>query len=411
MEADVAKLPRADRITLAVDACTKQNGMSARHAARFYDVAPSTVSRRRNHAVLPAAVVHQSRQKLSPAEEQLVIRRAFQHYESGLPIGIKHLHQFANEILMRNDPQSAEIGRNWHRKLLARNPTIARILSRPSFRAQAAAFVRKETFEEFFELYKDLRKTHEILSTDIYNMDEKGFMMGAIRHSHNLVPLQAKQAYLQHDGGKEWVSVFECISADGEILPAWVVFKAVSQQNSWVTYLNDERRSQFATSANGWNDNGLGLDWLQEHFHPLTEKRRRGKFRLLILDGHDSHCTLQFVNFCVDNKIILLYLPPHNNHLVRPLDAAVFQPLGKSYTMFADDHSQFCGRFISREDFITYYQVARKGAITSENLSSAWKKTGLFPFNPQEVIHQIENLGPNATQAQLGATNPSEDDH
>jgi hypothetical protein len=41
---------------------------------------------------------------------------------------------------------------------------------------------------------------------------------------------------------------------------------------------------------------------------------------------------------------------------------------------------------IDKCDFLEIYQQARKDAITPENIWSAWKKTGLHPFDPQVVI-------------------------
>jgi hypothetical protein len=387
MEEHLASLTKGERIELAVAACSRENGPSARKAAKVYDVAPSTITRRLNHSVQSATSVHQSRQRLSPTEEQVVIQKAIHYYESGLPLGIRHLHEFANEILTRKDPDAPEIGQNWHKKLLARNPLLERVLSRPPDRVRTTVVTRKNTLEGFFKLYSELRKTHGIALNDVYNMDEKGFLMGPIQPSHVLIPIQEKHAYLYQDEGREWISVSECISADGEALPAWVVFKADNQQNSWSTYLSTGN-SEFATSENGWTDNDLELNWLQEHFHPLTEKRRHGEFRMLIVDGHESHCKPEFIDFCVNNKIILLILPPHNTHLVRPLDGAVFQPLAKAYNILLDDHNQFCGNSLTRECFAKYYQMARSEAVNRANIMSGWRKTGLFPFNPQEVLHQ-----------------------
>lgn len=411
MAENIASLPRAERIELAVAECQKEHGPSARKAARIYNVAPSTVTRRLNHSVQPAAAIHQSRQRLSPAEEQLVVQKAIQYYESGIPLGVRHLHQFANEILIRKDPDAPDIGQNWHRKLLARNPSIREVFSRlervrvrvPA-PVRAPAVPRKDSFEEFFELYSELRKTHGIVSTDVYHMDEKGFLMGPIQRSHVLISVQQKQAYLRLDGGREWVSVLECISTDGEALPAWMIFKDVNQQFSWFQCVSTGN-SRFATSEKGWTENGLGLNWLTEHFHPFTEKRRHGEYRMLIVDGHETHCTLDFVDFCVNNKIILLVLPRNNTHLVQPLEMAIFQPTAKAYSTLLDDHKRFCGPRLNKEDLIRYYQLARKEAVKSINIMSGWKKTGLFPFNPDEVLHQLPS---NTSQALQSSTGPSE---
>ncbi|KIN03439.1 hypothetical protein OIDMADRAFT_117501, partial [Oidiodendron maius Zn] len=51
-----------------------------------------------------------------------------------------------------------------------------------------------------------------------------------------------------------------------------------------------------------------------QHFHTHTITRTKGVYRLLILDGHSSHTTFQFIQYYQDYNIISLYLPPHSTH-------------------------------------------------------------------------------------------------
>jgi hypothetical protein len=46
--------------------------------------------------------------------------------------------------------------------------------------------------------------------------------------------------------------------------------------------------------------------WLKEVFHPQTKEKARREYRLLLLDGHESHLTIDFITFCDENKIILV---------------------------------------------------------------------------------------------------------
>jgi DDE superfamily endonuclease len=52
---------------------------------------------------------------------------------------------------------------------------------------------------------------------------------------------------------------------------------------------------------------------------------------MLVVDGHDSYITTQALQFCVQNKIILLCLPPHATHMLQPLDVSVFGPVALAY--------------------------------------------------------------------------------
>ncbi len=48
---------------------------------------------------------------------------------------------------------------------------------------------------------------------------------------------------------------------------------------------------------------------------------------VLIVDGHKSHLTLELIDLCRREQIILLCLPPHTMHALQPLDGSVFKSL------------------------------------------------------------------------------------
>jgi dihydrofolate reductase len=85
-----------------------------------------------------------------------------------------------------------------------------------------------------------------------------------------------------------------------------------------------------AVSENGWTTNKLGLAWLK-HFDAYTKRRTVGTVRLLVIDGHESYDSLEFQQYCKENNIITLCMPPHSSHLLQPLNVACFSPLKKAY--------------------------------------------------------------------------------
>ena len=64
----------------------------------------------------------------------------------------------------------------------------------------------------------------------------------------------------------------------------------------------------------------LGMAWLEKIFEPHIIIKVNGKYRLLIVDGHGSHLTPQFLDCCKKHKIIALCLPPHTSHILQPMD-------------------------------------------------------------------------------------------
>jgi len=402
-----ANLSKLERIQRAVQACADDGQLTTRRAAKIYSVAHTTISRRLKKATQAYDVAHRFQQLLTPVEERTLVKWVIQYYKWGLPLNLKQLRQFAIEILLRKSPQQTGsmlfVGKRWHERLLIRNPEIRHVVARGLDRSRASAVLKPETFTEYFALYDSIRQEYGITAHDTYNMDEKGFAMGIMQKSHVFVPASEKEAFMRQDGSREWVSVIETISADGESLPSYLIFKGVYQQSSWYDRL-DCQAAKIATSLKGWTDSHLGLVWLKKHFDVETTKRLHGEYRLLILDGHESHCTLEFIEYAVEKKIILLVLPPHTTHMLQPLDVAIFQPLAKYYSSEVGQNSHEKHYWLQKEDFITYYQNAQKKALRESNILTAWRTTGLIPFNPQTVISKLPNrpiTPPESTEIQL----------
>jgi len=58
----------------------------------------------------------------------------------------------------------------------------------------------------------------------------------------------------------------------------------------------------------------------------LTIPVKKGKPHIRILDGHDSHLTWQFFDFCLKKKIHPICLPAHSSHILQPLEVGLFCP-------------------------------------------------------------------------------------
>ncbi|KAK4074662.1 hypothetical protein Purlil1_12881 [Purpureocillium lilacinum] len=81
----------------------------------------------------------------------------------------------------------------------------------------------------------------------------------------------------------------------------------------------------------GHKMNQTAVEWLEKVFIPRTEPADPAERRLLVLDGHGSHETVDFMYLCYQHKIHLLFLPPHTSHVLQPLDLSVFPPLKHYY--------------------------------------------------------------------------------
>ncbi|PWW78373.1 hypothetical protein C7212DRAFT_120952, partial [Tuber magnatum] len=69
----------------------------------------------------------------------------------------------------------------------------------------------------------------------------------------------------------------------------------------------------FAMSNKRWTLCTISLDYLTNNFEPHTSIIVTS---LLIIDSYNSHMTWQFSDYCLQNNIILLYLPVHSTYIL-----------------------------------------------------------------------------------------------
>jgi hypothetical protein len=82
------------------------------------------------------------------------------------------------------------------------------------------------------------------------------------------------------------------------------------------------------------------MAWLEQVFQRATKEKALRDYRLLIIDGHGSHLTMDFINYCDSHRIILAIIPPHSTHTLQPLDVVMFKSLSSAYSKELSNHLQ-----------------------------------------------------------------------
>jgi DDE superfamily endonuclease len=232
-----------------------------------------------------------------------------------------------------------------------------------------------------------------IVWEDVYNMDEKGIALGLIDNAKIICHRHDLKHYALQPGNRDWASLIECVGIGGFTLPAYVIFPGQRIQTTWGKAFN-EKQAMITVSPNGWTDNEISLHWLQHQFDPHTSRRLKGTHRLLIIDGHGSHVCKEFVQYCEDHRIIPLCLPPHSTHILQPLDVSVFAPLAKAYKKRVYDYNMYGAVNVNKTTFLELLYEARLDAFNEHNIASGFRKTGLYPFNPDIVLDNLRPTTP-----------------
>lgn len=124
------------------------------------------------------------------------------------------------------------------------------------------------------------------------------------------------------------------------------------------------------------------MEWLKTVFIPQTVPRDPLEPRLLILDGHGSHETLEFMWECYLANIYLLFLPPHTSHVLQPLDLMVFAALKNAYRKrlgMLPLHNDSTP--LGKQNFMDCYYHARLAGLTASNIIAGFRTTGLWPVS------------------------------
>jgi hypothetical protein len=163
-----------------------------------------------------------------------------------------------------------------------------------------------------------------------------------------------------------------------------VIFKATKySQEGWFKTLPEDWRINI--SNNGWTTDKIRIDWLINHFIPLTNGRTMGRYRMLILNGHRSHLTAEFDQIYTENNIIPVYMPPYSSHLLQSLDVSCFAVLKRQYRQLIKQRMRLRFNHINKIDFLTAFLEARTMVYKAETIQNGFAATRLMLFDPNRV--------------------------
>jgi len=134
-------------------------------------------------------------------------------------------------------------------------------------------------------------------------------------------------------------------------------------------------------SESGYTDSKISLEWLKRVFDPQTKGQAQQRLRILICDDFSTHETLEILEYCLENNIILCRIPSHTSHKLHPRVIGVFGPLKVAYRDQVERLYRGGANTVGKEHFTSLYSPARDKALTSRNIKAGWVKAGLFPFN------------------------------
>lgn len=167
----------------------------------------------------------------------------------------------------------------------------------------------------------------------------------------------------------------------GHNLEPGIIFKGVHLQWQWFSreFAKVVPNWQFIISENGWTSNNIAVRWLEEVFIPQVNTIRNddeSRAVLLILDGHDSHRSQEFMVACYRHNINPCWLPAHTFYGLQPLDNGCFNLLKGAF----DKAMEKLNSFTDNSPLGKINQLPRSETGGIHGVHGVWKENCTFTF-------------------------------
>jgi hypothetical protein len=374
------------RTLLALQALQNNPNLRIKPTARIYKISEARLRRRQDGIQSRGDIIPNSR-RLSDLEEQIIVQFILDLDSRGFPPRLRAVEEMANRLLADRD--ASPVGKRWAHNFVRRHEEVKTRFFR-KYDYQRAKCEDPTVIRNWFRLVANTIAKYGIRSDDIWNFDETGFLMGMIASGMVVTGTERRgRPKSVQPGSREWITVIQAINAAGWAIQPFIIGAGQYHLANWYRHSNLPGDWAIATTQNGWTDNEIGLEWLK-HFNRCTSNRSIGSYRLLILDGHESHHSVDFERYCEENKIITLCMPPHSSHLLQPLDVGYFNLLKQAYGREIERLIRCSITHVSKTEFFPAFYAAHQATMTERNVKSAFRGAGLVPLDPESVVSKLD---------------------
>ncbi|RYP40944.1 hypothetical protein DL769_011700 [Monosporascus sp. CRB-8-3] len=359
-----------------------RRGERVEDSAAAWGTSATTVRRRRDGGLSMQEAL-EPYQRLSKDDERFVAEWICEEEDAGRAPNKAQVRRFA-EVVLQSHGNEETLGIHWTDGFLHRNPDIKTKLARQLDSSRA-----KDTQEDALHRYHNALKRvilkKKIKPGRITNMDECGVQEGESRGGKVLGSALKGHAELKKSEGTNWASILEAATSAGESLTSLVIFKGITLQGQWFPDIIPPWK--YDSSPSGWSNARIALRWLREVYLPETKPPKATDGRILLVDEHVTHESVQFQYECKINNVALIYLPPHSTHVSQPLDVGVFSPLKMAYrerTKGWQSYDTSAPRMKQR--FLEAYAHAHGEAFTWKNIHSGFRHAGVWPLDVNKIV-------------------------
>ena len=189
---------------------------------------------------------------------------------------------------------------------------------------------------------------------------------------------------------REHLSVLSYINASGGHIPNFYILKGIYFREDYIA--NCEDGAVMGMQPNAWMTRWLFESWISHFIECL--KRGPGidlqNRHVLILDGHNSHVTLEVVRISMESGLDIVSLPSHTSHALQPLDVSCFKSFKTAFRKIRDRWSlRNKTKAVDKRTLCEWTSQALQTALTPKNIMSGFRATSIWPLDRQATKHAM----------------------
>jgi hypothetical protein len=317
----------SEQLRTALESIAKQK-LTFREAEEKYGIPKSTlqVMSRQNASTNVSKLSKMGRKTaLSVTEERVLVDILLICCEWGYPLTLFKVRMFVQSYLNSISKKIPQFRRNcpgeeWGRSFLRRHPILSTRSAENVKHCRAA--VSPDVINAYFDELE--KSTEDVPPSNIINYDETAFVDDPGKCK--FLFCKGKRAENVIDHSRTSSSVMFACSADGKLLPPYVVYKSKNMYDTWT--MNGPEGTLYNRAVSGWFSGIIFEDWFVQIALPYF--RRLPGPKVLIGDNLASHVSYTILEKCQQENIRFVFLPPNATHLCQPLDVAVFRSMKRN---------------------------------------------------------------------------------
>ena len=313
---------------------------------------------------------------------------------------IKRLaYEYGHKLDVNMPPRWTEMGmagKYWLGYFLSRHPELT-LRSPEATSLNRATSFNRHNVKCFFENLKCVLDRIGVNPEKIWNIDEIGCT--TVQKPNKVIAAKGTKqvgTLVSAERG-QLVTVCCAVNALGNSVPPMFIFPRVHFRDHFLK--GAPIGSIGSAHPSGW----MTTDNFQLFLHHFVKHTQATKHNpvVLLCDNHESHISVEGLDYASENGVVMLSFPPHCSHKLQPLDRTVYGPLNFFY-----NNSCESWMYNNPGKPMTIYEIpemvgcAYPKSVTPANIQSGFRITGIHPFNenvftddeflPSEITNRVQ---------------------